>query len=151
MRISDFLTENRVVILKGGTKSAVIEEMIDSMADSLEGISREILADAVYKREGLMSTGIGLGIAIPHVRLEGIINAYASVGISREGIGDYESIDGEPVNVIVLIAAPQGRHDIYIKLLAKFVNLLKEPSLIRRLIDAETTSEIFSALTESEE
>jgi PTS system nitrogen regulatory IIA component len=150
MRISDCLTSDRVVILQGATKSAVLEEMIDTMSGCLEGISREQLAEAVYMREGMMSTGIGLGIAIPHVRLEGISEACAAVGVSRGGIADYESIDGEPVRIVVLIVAPQGRHDLYIKLLAKFVALLKESSLSSRIIEAETADDIYSVLTDVE-
>jgi PTS system nitrogen regulatory IIA component len=147
MRLSDYLTRDRTMILKSDTKSAVLDELIAALEGSLEGVSREQLADAVNKREALMSTGIGLGIAVPHVRMEGVSGAFVTVGVSRMGVHDFESIDGEPVRIIVLIVAPLGRHDLYIKLLATVVGLLKESSLRSRIIEAETPAEIYKALT----
>ena len=149
MELSDYLTRDRVIILKSDTKPAVIDELIDVLASCLEGVTREQLAESINKREGLMSTGIGLGIAVPHVRLEGLSHAFVAVGISRMGIPDYESIDGEPVHIIVLIVAPQGRHELYIKLLATVVSLLKKSSLRSKITEAETSSEIYMALTDS--
>jgi len=147
MELSDYLTKDRVIILKSDTKPAVIDELIDVLTSSLKGVTREQLSESINKREGLMSTGIGLGIAVPHVRLESVSNAFIAVGASREGITDYESIDGEPVHIIVLIVAPQGRHNLYIKLLATVVSLLKESSLRSSITEAETSSEIYVALT----
>ncbi len=147
MELSDYLTRDRVIILKNDTKSAVIDELIDVLTSCLEGVGREQLAESVYKREGLMSTGIGLGIAVPHVRLEGLSQAFVAVGVSHEGITDYESIDGEPIHIIVLIVAPRGRHDLYIKLLATVVSTLKESSLRSRITEAVTSSEIYMTLT----
>ena len=147
MELSDYLTVDRSIILKGGTKSAVIDELIDAQMKSLEGVTREQLTEAIYDREGLMSTGIGLGIAVPHVRIEGPNDAFVAAGVSHKGITDYESIDGEPVHIVVLIVAPQGSHELYIKLLATIVSLLKEQSLRSKLIEAETSSELYMALT----
>jgi nitrogen PTS system EIIA component len=147
MRLSHYLDEERVTILKGRTKSEIIEEMIDTMMNGLEDVTRDELADAIYEREGLMSTGIGLGIAIPHVRLAGLRDAAVAVGISRDGIADYESIDGAPVHIVVLIIAPQGRHDLYIRLLAAIVGLLKDPGRNREIVETADTSVIYSTLT----
>jgi len=146
MELSDYLTRDRVIILKSDTKPAVIDELIDVLTSCLEGVTRGQLAESINKREDLMSTGIGLGIAVPHVRLEGLSHAFVAVGISREGIPDYESIDGEPAHIIVLIVAPQGRHELYIKLLATVVGLLKKSSLRSRITEAETSFEIYTAL-----
>jgi mannitol/fructose-specific phosphotransferase system IIA component (Ntr-type) len=151
MLLSDYLTEERVTILKARTKFEVIDEMIDTMMNGLEDVTRNDLAEAVYEREGLMSTGIGLGIAIPHVRLAGLRDAAVAVGISRGGIDDYESIDGAPVHIVVLIIAPQGRHDLYIRLLAKIVGLLKDPEHNRAIVGAADTSAIYSTLTGGDE
>jgi PTS system nitrogen regulatory IIA component len=147
MRLSDYLTRDRTMILKGDTKSAVLDELIGALAGYIEGVSRKQLTDAVNKREALMSTGIGLGIAVPHVRMEGVSDAFVTVGISREGIHDFESMDEQPVRIIVLIVAPHDRHDLYIKLLATVVSLLKESSLRSRITAAETPEEIYTALT----
>jgi len=147
MRLSDYLTIDRTIILKSDTKSGALDELIDAQIESLEGISREKLADAINTREALMSTGIGLGIAVPHVRMEGVSEAFVTVGISRMGVRDFESIDGEPVRIIVLIVAPLGRHDLYIKLLATVVNRLKEAAVRSGIIEAKTPDQIYTVLT----
>lgn len=147
MELSDYLTMDRSIILKGDTKSAVIDELIDAQMKDLESISRKELTESIYRRESLMSTGIGLGIAVPHVRMAGLKNAFVAAGVSHKGIADYESIDGEPIHIVVLIIAPQGRHELYIKLLATIVSLLKESLFRSGIIEAETSSELYLALT----
>ena len=147
MELAGYLARDRVILLEGDTKSAVLGEMTEVMAPALEGVTREELAEAVHRREEMMSTGIGLGIAVPHVRLDGIGDARVAVGVSRTGITDYESIDGEPVRIVVFIVAPRGRHDLYIKLLATVMELLKEPELRSRLLEARTASEVYDVLT----
>ncbi len=147
MDLSKYLTEDRSIILEGRTKSAALDELMDSLDGSIDDVSRTELAKAVRKRESLMSTGIGLGIAVPHVRLEGLKHPKVAVGVGREGIEDYESIDGEPVRIIVMITAPRGRHDLYIKLLAKIVGLLKDRSIRSKISEASTPADIYATLT----
>ena len=151
MRLSDYLAEDRVVILEGRTKEEVLDELTDVMAAAVPGLEKDRLAEAVFRREGLMSTGVGLGIAIPHVRLPEVDSAFVAFGLSRDAISDYESMDEKPVQIVVLIVAPHGRHDLYIKLLSHVISLLKDPMLRSRVESAKTASEIFSVLTGDED
>ena len=72
-------------------------------------LDQKQLQDAITEREEMMSTGIGHGLAIPHVRLPGLKVPSMAVAICPSGINDYESLDGKPVYILVLIAAPQGQ------------------------------------------
>jgi mannitol/fructose-specific phosphotransferase system IIA component (Ntr-type) len=151
MKLSDYLTLDRVVMLKSGTKIDAIDEMTGVLIEGIDGISRRELTEHIHKREDLMSTGIGFGIAVPHVRMEGLDNAALTVGVSRNGIADYETIDGDPVHIIVLIVAPQGRHDLYIKLLARVVTMLKDSSIRSRIIEGADSRTVYSILTGGDE
>ena len=148
MKISDYLAPERVIFLKSTTKADALEELIQAAKDFSENITLEELRKAVWEREEMMSTGIGQGIGIPHVRLPGLEKITMAVGISREGIADYESLDNKPVHVIVLIAVPQGQHELYIRLLAEIVGILKREDLRRAIIEAKDASEAYRLLTQ---
>ena len=148
MKISDYLAPERVVFLKSTTKADALEELIQAAKNFSENITLEELRKAVWEREEMMSTGIGQGIGIPHVRLPGLEKITMAVGISREGIADYESLDNKPVHVIVLIAVPQGQHELYIRLLAEIVGILKREDLRRAIIEAKDASEAYRLLTQ---
>jgi len=148
MKISDYLAPERVIFLKSTTKADALEELIQAAKNFSESITLEELRKAVWEREEMMSTGIGQGIGIPHVRLPGLEKITMAVGISREGIADYESLDNKPVHVIVLIAVPQGQHELYIRLLAEIVGILKREDLRRAIIEAKDASEAYRLLTQ---
>ena len=112
------LTPERVVVLEDKTKDAALRRLIGILAESPGVQDEETLATAVFKREALMSTGIGLGLAVPHVRLPSVKTLTMAVGIAPEGIDDYAALDDKPVHLIFLIAAPEGQHTEYLQLLA---------------------------------
>ena len=148
MKVSDYLTLEHVVLLKGATKAEAIDELVSAADDFSKNISTEELSRAVWEREKMMSTGIGQGLGIPHVRLPGLADAAMAVGVSRAGIADYESLDNQPVHIIVLIAAPQGKHEIYIRLLAKVANVLKQDDIRKAIAEADDPAEVYRILTE---
>jgi PTS system nitrogen regulatory IIA component len=149
MELSEYLTPQRVAILNGSTKTDALQELVGVLVDSNVGAGREELQRAVWQREEMMSTGIGHGLAIPHVRMPGLTGTAMAVGISRNGISDYAGLDDQPVYIIVLIAAPQGQHEIYIRLLAKVTDVLRHSDLRQAIIIAEDAAEIYGILTET--
>ena len=147
MEISQCLNPQCVLNLAGSTKAEVLGELVTVLADSDHNIDREQLSAAVWKREEMMSTGIGHTVAIPHVRMAGVTAAAMAVGISRRGIADYKSLDGELVHIIVLIAAPAGEHDTYIRLLAQAADVLRHEDLRHDMIEAKDPAKTYSILT----
>ncbi len=150
MELSDYLTLQRVIILDATTKSDALDELASVLIETDIGVSKDELVSAIWEREEMMSTGIGHGLAIPHVRMEGLSDTVMGVGISRNGISDYSGLDDKPVSIIVLIGAPLGQHEIYIRLLAKVTEVLKHSELRDGIVEAETTEEIYSILTGAE-
>ena len=93
------------------------------------------LKQSIFSREKLMSTGIGLGIAIPHVRIKGVDNIIIAIAINKDGIKDYESLDGSPVRMVIMIIAGEEQHRDYLMLLSQIVKILKknsEPQRVRK-------------------
>ena len=100
----------------------------------------------IFYREQIMSTGIGQNIAIPHVRFEGIETPLVYVGLSPSGIVDYESIDGQPVKIIVMILVGAEQHKEYLRILSLVVSRLKDRSLQTSLLNANENKEIGTIL-----
>lgn len=147
MELSQYLSRECLLILNGKTKGAVLEELARALADST-GIEFEKLNLAIGKREELMSTGIGHGLGIPHVRMAEVSRPTMAVGVSPRGIGDYKSLDNKPVHIIVLIAVPEGQHEMYIHLLAQATEVLRHEDLRRRILQAKSVEELYELLVE---
>jgi len=99
--------------------------------------NREQLAEAVFNREKLMSTGIGLGIGVPHVRLNGMKNLYMSMAINKNGITNYDSLDDIPVKIVILIIASNTQHSRYIKVLSQIAQIMKNTGIHKNLMNAK--------------
>lgn len=146
MELKKSTDRSLMCILEAKTKDQVLIELIELMAAQGRVRHTEDLAEKIFYREKLMSTGIGLGIAVPHVRVEGISNPITAIGVSPDGIADYESIDDELVRIVVMIVAGKTQHKEYIRLLSEIVTKLKEDHVIERLYTAENPDEIYDIL-----
>ena len=144
----DLVTPERIVIIPGNPgKEEVLQRLIDLLAADPAVGSREELSQAIFARERLMSTGIGLGIGIPHCRLPSVRHIVMAAAVCPGGVRDYQSLDGAPVRFVFMVAAEQGAHAAYIKLLASITERLKDPGLRERLLNADTPRAAYRALT----
>ncbi len=144
--LRDHLSEAQVLDLRAKTKDAVLVEMVDAVATTDAVSDRDELIDAVRQRERILSTGIGLGIAIPHARISTVGNFVVAVGRHAEGI-DFESIDQQPVNIVVLIAGPKDTQKPYLELLAQLSKRLKLAEVRERIAGGASPSEVVDLLT----
>ncbi len=147
LELAEFLTPERVILFQATTKTEALDELMDVIVSHNGGITRDVLAREVAKREDMMSTGIGNKLGIPHVRLEGLAKPTMAVGISQAGFADYESLDKQPVHIVIMIAAAKGEHETYIRLLAQVAETLKEEDLREEIIQATDTGKIHAILT----
>ncbi|MCK9554927.1 PTS sugar transporter subunit IIA [bacterium] len=147
--ISQYLDRKNVIFLKASAKKEALSELTDALARN-PGISdKKELEEGIWRREKLMSTGIGLGIAVPHVRIKSVQEPVLAVGLSSEGIKDYESLDNNPVKIIIMIAAGEKQHAMYISLLSAVTSVLKEASVREKILSSASTEEIYVTLTGS--
>jgi PTS system nitrogen regulatory IIA component len=94
-----------------------------------------------------MSTAIGRGIAIPHIRLSSVTDLVISVGISRTDIIDFQPLDDEPVRLVFMIAAAYNQHAYYLQTLSYFSAMLKNRELRDSLLQAQSGQEAYNLLT----
>lgn len=146
MKISECLTPSRVVFLTGATKRETMTELLNALASSPAVTNRNELGQAIWRREELMSTGIGMGLAVPHARLKTVKQVVMAFGVHRAGLTDYGSIDGRPVHILALIAAGDGQHVHYIRLLAQVVDILKDSEVRDEILQQPSADGIYDIL-----
>ena len=97
-----------------------------------------------------MSTGIGGGVAIPHVRFDGVHRPTLGLGLSRSGI-DFDALDGKPVHIVVMFAMPVDSEKEYLALLAQVMASLRTQELRETLLACATPAEVCSVLQDAAE
>lgn len=140
------LSEERVVDLKSSDKISALNELLEVICTSPQVVDKEAFRKAILRRETMLSTGIGLGLAVPHAKINGVKDIVMAVGRSKAGI-PFDSIDGKPVHLIVMIGAGEKQRDTYIKLLAELIAFLKDENNRARLIAAKGPKEVIALLS----
>jgi PTS system nitrogen regulatory IIA component len=144
--IGTIVSPDRILFLDYSAKRDVLLALADNLANAPQVKNRQELAMEVLKREELMTTAIGRGIAIPHVRLSSVTDLVVSAGISRTDIVDFQPLDDEPVRLVLMIAAAYNQHAYYLQTLSFFSARLKDRELRSSLLATETTQEAYKLL-----
>ena len=144
------LTPERVILLDALPKKEVLTRLVDVLAETPFVKNREELLEGIFAREELMSTGIGFGIGVPHVRIDSVTDLVMAVAVAKKPITDYSSLDGEPVQIICMLAARSDQHTKYIRTLSSISSRLKDSATREQIIASDDPSEIYKLLIESE-
>lgn len=137
-------------ILKNAGKEDALNILMDGLNKTGRVKDLDALRKEIFYREDLMSTGVGLGIAIPHVRFYETVNPVVAVGIQTRGIPDYQSIDGETVKIVVMIVVGKEQHKQHLQILSRLMTILKEQSARDTLAGCKTGAEVFQFFTSRE-
>jgi len=132
MDIGDFLGPEPIVVdLQANDRWEAIDELIDNLVvtNKIKADQRDVIAAAVMKRESSMSTGIGFGVGFPHASTDFISEPVGTIGRSRKGI-QFDALDGQPVNLVVLFLVPSGQFQKHLNILANLAKLLHRPDFL---------------------
>jgi mannitol/fructose-specific phosphotransferase system IIA component (Ntr-type) len=150
MRIEDILIPKCVKLpLAGASKEDIIRELVDLLAAAGLADSPQELLDSALEREGLMSTGIGKGVAIPHGRARGVKRMAASYGIARTPV-EFGSLDGLPVQIFFFIATPQSIVSDHVRALALVSRILNREGIREQLLRAPDAAAAMAILSQVE-
>jgi len=153
MELADFLTKEQVVTdLKASDRWEAIEELIDLLVANgqVDSVHREAVVSVVKKRETSMSTGIGFGIGIPHASTDLIDNVTGAFGRSRSGV-DFDALDNQPVNLVMLFLVPQGQFQKHLHTLAKIAKVLHKKEFRKSLEEAGDAAEMYRIIRDAQE
>ena len=147
MEIVDLLAANAVLPrLRPTNKKQMLQELARRAAE-ITGEPERAIFDVVLERERLGTTGVGAGIAIPHGKLPGLRRLYGVFARLETPI-DYEAVDGQPVDLIFLLLAPNGAGADHLKALARVSRLLRDRGVCDKLRGSDSGEAIYALLTE---
>lgn len=151
MRITDLL-DKRSISLTGAprSKQEALDQMVDLMIQSGKINDREAYRQEVYRREEESTTGIGEGIAIPHGKGPFVDRPGLAAMVVKNGV-DFDSLDGEPVHLIFLIAAPNTEDNVHLDVLSKLSMLLMDETFAANLKNASTVEEFLKIVDTADE
>jgi nitrogen PTS system EIIA component len=148
MLLSDLLAPQAVVpALRVNSKKQALQELAARAAAVCGRSEREVL-EVLMQRERLGSTGVGSGIAIPHGKLAKLERLCGAFGRLERPI-DFEALDGQPVDLMFLLLAPEGAGADHLKALARIARLLRDAETARKLRESRDAESLYAVLTES--
>jgi len=146
MPLTDLVTPGAIIpALKVNGKKQAIQEL-SARAAKLAGQNERLIFETLTQREKLGSTGVGAGIAIPHGKLPKLEKIFGLFARLERPI-DFESLDGQPVDLIFLLLAPEGAGADHLKALARIARLLREADVVAKLRDTRDADAIYAVLT----
>lgn len=135
------IDESRIIDLKATTKEEALRELVDVLAISPDVTDRDELLNAIFEREKVISTGVGIEVALPHVKIPSVKNFVIAIGRSHKGI-DFESLDDKPVYIVVMIGANDKQAGDFLKVLARLVLKLKNRGFRKQVMFASSPKRI---------
>lgn len=141
MDLSDLITEDVVKIpLDATTKPTVLQELVDLLYAAGRISDSEKIYRALLEREEMGSTGLEMGIAIPHCKCDAVTDITVGVGVSPHGI-DFDSIDGERSHLFFLVVAAPGQSTSHIQVLSEIGELTRSRDYVRSLVEAASPAD----------
>jgi len=151
MKVHELLDPKYILTeFKSSKKDDVINELVDLLDGNKCVIDIEEVRKCIFDREKIMSTGVGKGFAIPHGKTNSITDILAAFGRTKKPI-DYDSLDGEPVQLVFLLVGKDNLVGKHIKLLSRISRLMNNEEFRKKLINAESKETILKIFEEEEQ
>ena len=142
MSIADYLDDRLVIFLDVTDRDEAIAALVEALDTAHVLKDKELFHKAILDRERIVSTGIGLGVAVPHAKLRGYDDFFIAVGIqSGRGI-DWNALDGSQVHLIFMIGGPDNRQTEYLKILSRLTVAIKDVERRKELLRATSAKQV---------
>ena len=148
VKLPDLLREGVFLCLEDPNRDDALRSLVRSLRDAGTVHNGDEFYDAILRREGIVSTGIGMGIAIPHAKFEKFEHFFLAVGVHSTGL-DWDSLDGLPVRVIFLIGGPSEKQTEYLQILEQLTSAIKDEELRRELYNIQSKDELLALFSPS--
>ena len=145
MDLSNFFSEESVIIDCQSKSKKTVLELISEIAASVSVANKDIVFEKLYEREKLGTTAFGNGIAIPHARIDDLLEAKIII-LKLETAIDFNSSDGEKVDLIVSLLVPNNENDMHIKILSKIAEMLDDKVFREKIRNCSSKLEIKSVI-----
>ncbi len=142
MRISDYLDSRIILFLDATSRDEAIDSLIDLLDSEGKLPDREAFRRAIFHREKLVSTGIGMGVAVPHAKLKEFSDFFIAIGIQKKKGLEWNALDKAPVRLIFMIGGPEDKQTEYLQILSLLTSAIRDVDLRKMLLNAQTSEEV---------
>jgi nitrogen PTS system EIIA component len=150
MKIMDFLSPEAITInLSSADKKSAITELVEMLHKAKKIKKTQEIIDVVLEREKLGSTGIGQGVAIPHGKTDTVTEQMGALGISQKGV-QFNSLDGEPVQLIFLLVGPVEVAGQHLKALSRISRLFKDKFFRQAIREAKSVADVIKIIQQED-
>lgn len=140
-KISKYLDPDLVAFLDETSRNDVLMKMVDLIEASNRLIDKQSFLGAIMDREKIVSTGIGMGVSIPHAKLPTYDDFFIVIGVLSKGI-DWNAIDGAPVRLVFMIGGPDDQQTEYLQILSALTQALKNEDRRKKILAQQTAEGI---------
>lgn len=147
MRISDYLDSRLIVFLDVDTRDEAIDALIDLLDDADHLPDKTAFRKAIFDREALVSTGIGMGVAVPHAKLKEFANFFIAVGVQQTKGLDWNALDKAPIRLIFMIAGPDHKQTEYLQILSLLTSAIRDIELRKKLLNAQSPEQALAVFS----
>lgn len=146
MTIASLISPKAVMANVPGTSRKPVFQVISERLAALSGLDERAILETLRQRERLGTTGVGLGIAIPHGRIAGLDHLVGLFAKLARPI-DFEAMDGQPVDLVFVLLAPEDAGADHLQALARIARLFRQPGLAQKLRQADDEATLYAILT----
>jgi PTS system fructose-specific IIA component len=151
LSVSSLLSVERVRVgLSGGAKEEIIASVVGLLEGSPGVTDLALVLEDVLRREAVMSTGVGRGLALPHARTAGVTTTLAAFATMATPL-DYDAFDDEPVRLVLLLVGPDAERGAHVRLLSRFSRMMSDDAFRAELLEADSPEAVVEAFTRAEE
>ena len=147
MQLAPYFDVRLIYFMNSTTKEEALRFLVDAVTRIKALPDGNHFYDILLEREKIVSTGIGMAVAIPHAKLASYPEFFIAVGILQKGI-DWNALDGSPVRIIFLIGGPDDKQTEYLKILSALTTAIRDESLRKKLLSNSTPEDIFDLIEE---
>ena len=138
--LSRLISPDRITRIDEDNKDDCLRSLVKCLSESESLGNEDSIFEAIMDRERLLSTGFGLGLAIPHAKLNIIDDFIVGLAIHRDGV-PFDSLDEQPVHILVMILGPDQKQDEYLKVLSRVTAFLKDQR--EKILSLKDNEEIY--------
>lgn len=142
--ISDYLDEELISFLDEENQISALSHLVDLLDTKGKLQDKEAFFHAILEREKIVSTGIGIGVAIPHAKLSGYDDFFIAIGIQKHRGIEWQALDGLPVRLVFMIGGPENHQTEYLNILSMITTAIKDEERRKALLQAVTPSDVIA-------
>lgn len=131
--LTDYMNKDLVLFLNSGTRNEAIQSLVEAIAPVHHLSNPERFYQAILDREKLVSTGIGMGVSLPHAKMADYDTFFIAIGILNKGV-DWNAIDHTPVRLIFMIGGPDDKQTEYLQILSRLTLIIKKEEIRKKML-----------------